>query len=90
MFEQFVCVIPPIDWSLRACYGPNRPRRDKRMADSAERLQPKQAAEVVGKSTSWLKKKRVTGGGPPWYRIGWRIIYIKSELDAWYRGQRHE
>jgi len=54
-------------------------------------LQTKQAAEIIGKSEHWLWLKRKSGGdGPSWYKIGGRFMYLKSELEAWIRAQRHE
>jgi hypothetical protein len=55
-------------------------------------LSPKQAASVIGKSEQWLylaRKKRNGQSGPPWYLIGGRILYLKSELTSWFRRQRH-
>jgi hypothetical protein len=35
-----------------------------------------------------LQKKRCTGGGPPFYRVGGRIAYDRDALLAWGRAQR--
>jgi len=60
-------------------------------ANQADQLPPKQAAEIIGKSVWWLaqarKRKR---RGPPFYRVGGRIVYQRSDLEAWYAGCRRE
>ena len=40
----------------------------------------------VGKST--LEKLRLTGGGPPFIKLGARVIYDMSDLDAWLNKHR--
>ena len=47
-------------------------------------LTTKQAAEYLGVSRSWLEKLRVFGDGPPFYKVSARrVLYQKSELEAW-------
>ena len=45
------------------------------------------AAEFIGSTKSWLDKKRSTGGGPPFVRIGEgagaRIGYRVIDLQNW-------
>ncbi len=46
------------------------------------------AAQYVHSSTSRLEKLRCFGGGPPFYKLGRRVIYDRSDLDAWLRMQK--
>ncbi len=32
-------------------------------------------------STSWLRKRRIMGGGPTWLKIGRRVVYRESDLN---------
>jgi predicted DNA-binding transcriptional regulator AlpA len=47
------------------------------------------AAVYVGLSPSTLEKKRQTGDGPRFIRLGgWAVGYAVEDLDAWLDGQR--
>jgi len=49
-------------------------------------LKPPAAGHYVGRSASWLKKARqgkTDPQGPPFRRIGNRILYFREELDIW-------
>jgi predicted DNA-binding transcriptional regulator AlpA len=49
------------------------------------------AAEYVGLSSSSLEKKRLTGDGPRFVRLGGRAIgYTVEDLDVWLDRQRAE
>ena len=54
-------------------------------ADVREHLTTEQAAEYLGVSESWLAGSRVRGDGPPFYKLGRAVRYIRSTLDAWVR-----
>jgi hypothetical protein len=45
------------------------------------------AAEHIGVSASFLEKRRCTGDGPPFLKIGARVMYRLTDLDAWLSGQ---
>lgn len=48
-----------------------------------------EAAEYLGLSPSTLEKKRLTGDGPRFIRLGGRAVgYDIQDLDAWLDGQR--
>ena len=47
----------------------------------------RQAANHYGLSVSYLNKLRVSGGGCPFAKLGRRVIYRKTDLDAWIRSQ---
>lgn len=44
----------------------------------------KEAAEYLGVSEDLLKKLRGQGEGPPYAKIGQRVVYRKDHLDAYY------
>lgn len=51
---------------------------------ATEYLNTEQAARYLGLSKVRLEMWRCRGGGPPYVRIGTRIIrYRRSQLDAW-------
>jgi predicted DNA-binding transcriptional regulator AlpA len=49
----------------------------------AELLNQRQAAERLRLSTRTLERFRLTGGGPRYCKLGARVLYLQSELDAW-------
>jgi excisionase family DNA binding protein len=49
----------------------------------APRLNVKEAAAYIPVAKSTLDKLRVAGGGPRYIRIGAKILYDVSDLDAW-------
>lgn len=48
-----------------------------------QRLCAKEAASYLGLSTSTLAKKRMTGEGPPYFKLGRKVIYDVHVLDGW-------
>lgn len=42
-----------------------------------------EAAGYLGLSVSTLAKLRLTGEGPRYVRLGRRVLYDPSDLDAW-------
>jgi predicted DNA-binding transcriptional regulator AlpA len=56
----------------------------------AERLlTPREAADFLRVSESWLAKARMRGDGPPFLRIGRSIRYRQSDLLRWMRSRIH-
>jgi predicted DNA-binding transcriptional regulator AlpA len=49
-------------------------------------LTPKEAADRLRVSGSWLAKARMRGDGPPFVRIGRSIRYPETALLHWIRG----
>tara|TARA_R110000868_G_scaffold380784_4_gene647020 strand:+ start:17393 stop:17632 length:240 start_codon:yes stop_codon:yes gene_type:complete len=45
----------------------------------------KQAAERWPYSVKWYQKMRHIGGGPPYIKVGNRVIYPIVQLDCWFR-----
>jgi len=49
---------------------------------SQKRMLPaREAADFSGLSKSTLDKMRVFGGGPPYLKIGRRVVYDPADLD---------
>jgi hypothetical protein len=46
------------------------------------------AARYACVSTSFLNKARLTGDGPEFLKLGRKIVYEKSALDAWLASRR--
>ncbi|GFE94725.1 helix-turn-helix domain-containing protein [Acetobacter persici] len=46
-----------------------------------------EAAELIGVSIRTLEKYRCTGGGPPFLKVGFRVLYLREDVEAWL--QRH-
>lgn len=45
-------------------------------------------ATLTGLSVSTLNKLRLTGGGPPYLKLGRRVAYDLADLDAWLGSKR--
>ena len=52
------------------------------------RLNSKEAAKYLGVSDSWMRKKRVSGDGPPFLRLVGKIVYDRETLDRWMEAQQ--
>ena len=54
------------------------------------------AANYIGMSRSFLRQARMDGKrfnrtpGPPFTKIGRKVLYLKDDLDAWLEAHRHE
>jgi hypothetical protein len=46
------------------------------------------AAEYCGLSPSTLEKKRLTGTGPVYRKVGKIVVYTPEDLDAWLEANR--
>lgn len=53
-------------------------------------LTEQEAAGVLGQSPNTLRQWRCQGRGPRWTKAGRRVLYSRSDLDAWLAGQRRE
>ena len=51
--------------------------------DKSRRLRTPKAAAYVGLAPRTLEKMRLTGGGPPFYKLGRAVVYDTFELDIW-------
>jgi predicted DNA-binding transcriptional regulator AlpA len=52
-----------------------------------ELLEPKEAAEFLKISLSWLAKARAARDGPPFIQIGRSIRYSKAALLRWLKSR---
>jgi hypothetical protein len=52
------------------------------MTETAVNFDQEAAAAYLNVSTQWLENRRQDGFGPPFAKLGRRIIYRKSDLDA--------
>lgn len=52
-------------------------------------LTPKEAAELLKVSLSWLAKARMRGDGPPFIKIGRSIRYSELALLQWMKAHQH-
>ena len=52
-------------------------------------LTPKEAAQQLKVSESWLAKARMRGDGPPFIKIGRAIRYSKAALVQWMKAHQH-
>jgi len=58
------------------------------MADIPQLLSVNDAALRLGVSVSFLNKLRVSGSGPPFAKIGTRVVYDPADLSVWIEGQK--
>jgi predicted DNA-binding transcriptional regulator AlpA len=47
------------------------------------RVNVREAAAYIGISKSKMDKLRCYGGGPRYFKIGDRVVYAITDLDAW-------
>lgn len=64
------------------------------MPEQGEPLSPAlktaEAASYCGSSSSTLEKLRIYGGGPAFSKLGRRVVYRKTDLDAWLEQNRRQ
>lgn len=48
----------------------------------------RQAAQFVGLTESTLNRFRVTGGGPPYFKVGRYVRYDEDDLQVWMKSRR--
>ena len=53
------------------------------MHQTARKFRVWEAADYLRVSTSRLNKLRLSGGGPPFFKVGATIIYSQDDLDTW-------
>lgn len=46
-------------------------------------LRTTEAADYCGSSASTFEKLRLYGGGPHYMKLGRRVVYDPTDLDAW-------
>ena len=55
---------------------------------SARYFRTAPAAEHCNSTKSTFEKLRVTGGGPPFIKMGKTVVYDVTDLDAWMAERR--
>ena len=74
-------------WQLTECYGAIALKEDLQQARRG--LSEATAAHYIGMSRSFLRQARMHGkrrnrtAGPPFSKIGRRILYLQDDLDGW-------
>ncbi|MDP3404010.1 MAG: helix-turn-helix domain-containing protein [Brevundimonas sp.] len=58
--------------------------------DTPKLLNVNEAAGRLGVSESYLNKLRLTGGGPPFVKIGVRVVYDPADLIAWVESHKRQ
>ena len=69
---------------------PVRTLRDSTTHQTDEWLCTKQVAALTGYSTSFFEKGRIYGYGPPYYKWRGKVLYRKSEVEAWLKSHRKD
>lgn len=57
--------------------------------DAEDLLTVPEAAAFLRTSKSYLDKSRLTGDGPPFFRIGRKIIYSRRLLKRWLKDRQY-
>ena len=52
------------------------------------KLNRREAAEYIGASYPTLCTWASVGGGPPYIKVGRKVVYMRSDLDAWMDSRR--
>jgi len=65
--------------------GPQTPNRH---VTTPNWLTPKQAAQLMSLSVSWLAKRRLAGDGPHYVKLGGAVRYAETSLQQWMKGQQ--
>jgi predicted DNA-binding transcriptional regulator AlpA len=60
---------------------------DSSQASFSTVLHAREAAKLVGLSESTLAKLRLNGNGPPYCKLGRRVVYRQDDLDRWLRSR---
>jgi predicted DNA-binding transcriptional regulator AlpA len=58
------------------------------VSNENERLTQAQVAQELGVSEAWCERRRWSGTGPAFVKVGRRVRYLRADLDAWVAAQR--
>jgi hypothetical protein len=50
-------------------------------------LDTQSASAIYGLSVSFLNKRRVQGGGPPYLKVGRKVLYNEAKFEEWLAAQ---
>jgi predicted DNA-binding transcriptional regulator AlpA len=74
--------------SITKCTLPPETQTQKSATSFPAMLTPKEAANRLKLSTSWVAKARMRGDGPPYIRIGRSIRYSEAALLQWMKSRQ--
>ncbi len=60
----------------------------RRQSSDRPNVDTRRAAELLGMSRRTLEKWRGEGNGPPFLKLGRRVLYATADLEAWVRSRR--
>ncbi len=72
--------------SVGTVSSPVRPGR--RVASATANVDTRRAAELIGMSRRTLEKWRSEGTGPPFLKLGRRVLYSVADLEEWIQSRR--
>lgn len=55
----------------------------RRRITADDYLEPPEVAKIIRRPVNWLAKARVTGEGPRFLKVGRKILYRRSTVEAW-------
>lgn len=67
---------------------PNDPKPVADKLDEKITISEKEAARRYAYSIHWFRRARWMGNGPPFIKVGRRIMYVLKEIDAWFKQHR--
>jgi predicted DNA-binding transcriptional regulator AlpA len=50
---------------------------------SSPKLSVHETADLLRVSESWLNKARLIGSGPPFMKLGRRVLYDPADIESW-------
>jgi predicted site-specific integrase-resolvase len=56
--------------------------------DAKKYLTPEEAGRFIGAAVQTMARWRCEGGGPPFIRVGRKIMYAAEDLTAWMNARR--
>ncbi|MGH3522270.1 MAG: helix-turn-helix domain-containing protein [Mycobacterium sp.] len=54
----------------------------------ADLLTEIEAADIIRRPKETLRYWRWQGEGPPWFKLGRRVVYDRAEFEAWIEAQK--
>ena len=60
----------------------------KRTCSIPRPLTTREAAERLGVAKGFLEKLRMIGGGPPFLKVGHKVVYERDTFEAWVSARR--
>jgi len=54
----------------------------------ADLLTEREAADIIRRPGETLRYWRWRGEGPPWFKLGRRVVYDRADLETWIDAQK--